>query len=636
MPAVQWEKGFWKKHLVPAILLFLLPFALYFPATGYQYVLDDQIVITDNTYTKQGIKGLWPILTTESMQGYFGEQKNVVAGNRYRPLSIMTFAVEHEFFATDYTNNEGQNLTVPDPRVTHFNNILLYALTVLLIFRLCSLLLPGKNAVWWMSLPIVAALLYALHPVHVEAVANVKGRDEILVMLLSLGTMYFGLRFGSRGGGRSLLLAGVTFFLALLAKENAVTFLAVIPLTLFFFTPITLRRNLVLTAGLFGVFAAYLVLRGSVVGSFFNPASNDLLNNPFVEMNMAEKLATIQYTLLDYLRLLVFPHPLTHDYYPYHIPIMRWTDWQVILSLLVYIGLAVVAVRQFRKRTVLSWSILFFFFTISITSNIVFPVGVFMNERFLFMPSLAFCVLVAWALSEKIPVMAGGKGRILSIALLVVLVAGYTVRTVTRVPVWESPLTLNRAAVKVSKNSTRANCFIGTALYHEYRALTDEGQVEEARPILEEAHRHIKRSLEIHPTYYSALTMKGGIAAERYKFDRDLSKLLQEFYEIILIKRRVQFIDDYLEYLFGRADRATLLNFIHRVAHDHFLLNARTNEDYSYAAHYLEIGLKGAPNDARLLYDYSLVYQGVGNTTKAQEYLDRARAINPGITGTSR
>jgi tetratricopeptide (TPR) repeat protein len=627
-----WETGFWSKHSIPAILLFLLPFALYFPATGYQYVLDDQIVITDNAYTKSGIKGLWNILTTESMQGYFKEQKNIVAGNRYRPLSIMTFAIEHEYTATEYTDNEGNTMTVASPWVTHFNNILLYSLTVLLLFRIFGILFPTGDGKWWFGLPFAGALLYALHPTHVEAVANVKGRDEIMVVFLSLAALYASIRHAVSGGWLWMVVTGFTFFLALLAKENAVTFIAAIPLTLLFFVPGSRLRTGFLTGMLVVVFLLYLRLRMGVIGSFFNEGSGSLLNDPFVEMNGGQRLATIMYTMLEYLRLLIFPHPLTHDYYPYHIPIMEWTDWKVWLSAFIHIGLITAAIIQFSKRTILSWSILFYFITMSIVSNLVFPIGTFMNERFLFMPSVAYTALAAWALVKWAPDRFGRAGRYAGLAVLALTVAGYAIRTVTRVPVWESPLTLNRAAVKVSKNSIRANCFVGTALYHEYRGLVEAGKVEEARPLLDEAHRHIHHALSIYPAYTDALTMKGGIAAERYKFDRDLNKLLQEFYDIIVARGRVDFIDQYIEYLFGgRAPQATMVNFIHRVAHDHFLMGARTTQDYSYAVHYLNMALKGAPDNARLLYDLSLVYQAAGNPSAAQQYLDRARAADPGI-----
>ena len=89
---------FWKTNLIPALIIFILPFALYISTLGFEYVLDDKIVIVDNQYTKKGFAGIKEIFTTESFQGYFGEQKNLLEGGRYRPLSIATFAVEYEFF----------------------------------------------------------------------------------------------------------------------------------------------------------------------------------------------------------------------------------------------------------------------------------------------------------------------------------------------------------------------------------------------------------------------------------------------------------------------------------------------------------------------------------------------------------
>ena len=92
------EKGFWKKNAVPAVILFALSFLLYIQSYNYDFVLDDKIVYHQNQQVKKGFAGIKEILTTESMVGYFGEQQNLLQGNRYRPLSIVTFAMEHEIF----------------------------------------------------------------------------------------------------------------------------------------------------------------------------------------------------------------------------------------------------------------------------------------------------------------------------------------------------------------------------------------------------------------------------------------------------------------------------------------------------------------------------------------------------------
>jgi hypothetical protein len=80
---LDFQEGFWRRHWKEAIILLFMAFALYWMTLSYGYVLDDQIVITDNNYTKQGFKGIGKILSTESFEGYFGEQKDLVAGARY-------------------------------------------------------------------------------------------------------------------------------------------------------------------------------------------------------------------------------------------------------------------------------------------------------------------------------------------------------------------------------------------------------------------------------------------------------------------------------------------------------------------------------------------------------------------------
>src|SRR5690606_20622125 len=114
--------GFWRRSWKEALLIPALAFSVYWLCLPYGYVLDDQIVITKNNFTQEGIDGIWDILSTESFTGYFGAQKDLVAGARYRPLSIVTFAIEQSIFGDS-------------PFVRHLVNILLYCALGLLLFR---------------------------------------------------------------------------------------------------------------------------------------------------------------------------------------------------------------------------------------------------------------------------------------------------------------------------------------------------------------------------------------------------------------------------------------------------------------------------------------------------------------------
>ena len=118
-----YDSVFWKKNWWKALIIFILPFALYYQSTNFGYVLDDQIVVSENKFTKKGFDGIVDLMTNESMTGYFGEQKDLVEGNRYRPLSLITYAMEYGVVGE------------LNPGLSHFINILLYGLTGLLLFE---------------------------------------------------------------------------------------------------------------------------------------------------------------------------------------------------------------------------------------------------------------------------------------------------------------------------------------------------------------------------------------------------------------------------------------------------------------------------------------------------------------------
>ncbi|MGB4958483.1 MAG: hypothetical protein WBO36_03350, partial [Saprospiraceae bacterium] len=323
------QPNFFKNYWKEMSILFVASFAMYYLCLPYKYILDDLLVVTGNSFTKQGFSGIWDILTTESFEGYFGAKRDLVQGNRYRPLSIITFAIEYGIMG-------GTNAWL-----SHFINILLYAFTGISIMMVLEMMFRNfKKLHWWMSIPFLAALIFVVHPIHTEAVANIKGRDEIMAMLFSMLTLYFSLRYMDVPTKKWLSATLVSFLLALLSKENAITFLAVIPLTVYFFSNTDWSRLRTLVFWLLVATGAYLMLRFSTAGvPRFSQEIKDLMNNPFLGMNPIEKLGTIMYTLGKYILLLIWPHPLTHDYYPYAIPKSSLFSMIPMISSIFYVGL---------------------------------------------------------------------------------------------------------------------------------------------------------------------------------------------------------------------------------------------------------------------------------------------------------
>ena len=543
-----------RNNIAPLIILFVIPFLLYGYSISFEYVLDDKIVLSENNFVKKGIGGIKEIFTTESFTGYLGEQQDLVMGARYRPLSIAMFALEYELFGLN-------------PKVGHFLNILLYGLTGLLIFWLLTLLLPAvKGKKWYYGLPFIATLLFVVHPLHTEVVANIKSRDEILALLLSLLTLYYSYRYSISSKSYLLVVSPIVFLLALLAKETSITFVAVIPLALYFFTKTSLKKIAIASSPLIISAIIYIGIRYNVIGYLLDSGKEitGLMNNPFLGTTVGERYATVIYTLGLYVKLLIFPHPLTHDYYPYQIPIMNWGDIKVIGSLILYLIMIGYTLYAFKKKTIPSWSILYYLITLSIISNIVFPIGTFMNERFMYMPSLGFTLLIGYWILEALPrklESQPGLSLSVTVGLLLLLIAGYSFKTIERVPAWKNEMVLNRAAAKVSVNSARANQFMGYSLYRKGLDIQDR---EEKKKIFDEATYYVDRALSIHPTYPDALTSKAGLMAGYYQLDRDLEKLLNGFYKIQMTNP-IPFVDTYLDYLDQRADQQKLRTFYQKL-----------------------------------------------------------------------
>ena len=342
----------WKPYLV----LTIFSFVLYSNTLTNSYALDDGILIIGNAFTQQGIKGIPDIFKYDTFVGWIQNsnkektadeiqnEMKLVAGGRYRPLSVATFALEIQFFGKKNISPE----LAANIFVGHLNNILLYLFTTCLLYLiLCRLFNGSKFKRWYLSFPFIVSLLFLAHPIHTEAVANIKGRDEIMTLLGALGALWFTIKYIDTNKNYNLLLSGLCLFLGLLSKENAITFLAVIPVSIYYFVDKKMGKIIKSMLPLLIASGVFLIIRASILGTSSVDASKiaaDILNNPFLNATKSEATATIFYTLLMYVKLLFFPHPLTWDYYPHHIEIVNWTNPIAILSLLFYLGITVYAI----------------------------------------------------------------------------------------------------------------------------------------------------------------------------------------------------------------------------------------------------------------------------------------------------
>ncbi|MDD2564192.1 MAG: glycosyltransferase family 39 protein, partial [Salinivirgaceae bacterium] len=470
--------------------LLLVVFALYVNTLKNQYALDDAIVITENQHVKKGFRGIGDILSNETFQGFFGQQKELVAGGRYRPLTLVMFAIEYQFF--------GQN-----PFIGHLINILLYALTVLILWQVLSMLIqnPDSN---WLTIAWITALLFAIHPIHTEAVANIKGRDEILTFLLALLAWQKTIQWTKDHNVKHLIWATILLFLGMLSKEHAVAFVFIIPFSIWFFKLDTAKKSIIAFVPLLIAALAFVILRHNVLGGTRLVEGIELMNNPFVDATMGQRYATILFTFLWYLKLLVWPHPLTYDYYPYHVSLIDPNSIITFVGIIILATLTIIAIIGLRKRNLASFWIIFFGASFILMSNLFFTVGTFMNERFMFIPSVSICFAIAFIIVKLHQTKFKKQINIL-VAAIIILGA---IKTIDRNGDWYNDEVLFMTDIQVSSNSAKSNVVVGGKLSEQAQKTTDSIQ---QRKLLIEANNYLDKALEIHPSYNDAKLLKGNV-----------------------------------------------------------------------------------------------------------------------------
>lgn len=618
-----------------SLLLFLFSFLLYANTLTHDYAQDDAIVITDNMFTQDGLSGIPGLLKYDTFYGFFKEEgkAQLVSGGRYRPLTPIMFAIELEVFGDK-------------PWVGHLFNLVWFGLCVVLIYWVLGLLLINHPSAGLISL--LAAALFAAHPIHTEAVANIKGRDEIMALLLSLSALYAYIKSLDKGNLIYLLICSVSLFLGLMAKENAITFLVIIPLSGWFFRDKLWNNPVLSILALLVPVALFLWIRTEVLGQLFGgDAPRELMNNPFlklengnyVALSFSEKYATITYTLGKYIQLLVWPHPLTHDYYPRQIGILSWTHPGVIASLVIYAGAGIYALKTFLKKSIFSYSFFYFVITLSIVSNLVFPVGTNMSERFIFMPSLGFCLWLSWWFSTRI---YSKDLRFTFYILSAIFLLGYSFKTIDRNMVWKDNATLFLTDVETSVNSAK----LQNAAGGEHIRLSQEVEDDfEKGILLDEAIEHLERAIEIHPKYKNAFLLLGNAHYYKKNFETSIDRYQQalaldpsyrDAKENIGLAYRdagrnagenlgdlnsaIQYLTEALRYLPEDYEANRLMGVAMGIS-----------GNSSEAIRYFEKATELLPDNADAWYNLGTAYGAAGNTGEAQRAFDKAVQIDPDV-----
>ena len=400
---------------------------------------------TGNASVQQGFSAFGDLWTKGSFPGLNGPNDS-----NYRPLTLSSFMVETQIFGFD-------------PHIGHLINVLLFALSCVLIYVLLTRIFPTLNR----AFPLLMVLLFVFHPAHVEAVANIKGRDDLLCLLFGVVSVLLIHRYARTQEAASYWASVLAFAACALSKESGVTFLLVIPLALYFFTRIEFTRIARITIPYLAVALLYVVVFKSVLGSITIGRLPVLDNTLMAATSTSDMLATNFVLLGKYLKLLVLPYPLSWDYWYNQIPIVSFANVWAIAGLVLYLGLGAYAVLRATSKDVFAFAILFYLVTLSISSNLFVKIATTFAERLLYAPSLAFCIAVPLLVAKLLAIDPAAKtvkrSQWLYGTVGTVLLA-FGLILVTRNEAWANNMTLFSAGVITSPNSARAQAALGNEL----------------------------------------------------------------------------------------------------------------------------------------------------------------------------
>lgn len=475
--------GLFSQHW-QVITLVLCTILLYAPSIRYDFVVDDKLVLSGNTFVQQGIKGIPDLLTKGAFEGnpQAVQEKDNLSGGRYRPFTMVMFAFEVELFGSK-------------PAVHHGINILLYGILIGLMVIVLKALLSERD---WLSgfplLPFFTVLLFTLHPTHTEVVANIKSRDEIVCVLFCFVSLWYAIRYTREEKIKDMILSAGSYFLALFAKESAIIFVFLIPLSIWFFVETPSRRIVRVGLMVLAVAIVFFIVRAQVVGFLDTRAPKSLFDNPFLYATIWERSATIMAGMGRYLLSALYPFTLSYDYSYNQIPVISWTHWQAIAGFVVTAALIGGTVYLSRKRHIVAYCGWFYLAGISIVSNVVFSVGTLMADRFLFLPTFAGAMAITWV------VWRVAERRWQSRTLVVVILSGiglvYTIRTVSRLPDWRDEYALVAADVVNAPESLRNRRVHAGFLFRQAQASPNEL---DRKRLLDEAYKHLHYSLSVNP-----------------------------------------------------------------------------------------------------------------------------------------
>jgi protein O-mannosyl-transferase len=451
--------------------LIMTTLILYANTLGNQFALDDTGVILKNRFYIEHTT-LAEVLTTNYRFG-----ANEPRDGLYRPIAMLSFLANHA-------------ITGFHPLSYHAVNILIHTSTVLMIFLLFTLL-TGKQ-----TISFIGALLFAAHPIHTEAVANIAGRPELLMTFFALLSWLILEQKIPRL--YKYPTAALCLMLALLSKETA----AVLPFMVSSIDIVKqnhppvkeiLRKFIILSS----VVAVYLIIRWLVLGDTATGNVPRYHDNPLYYMPFLSRVMNAIFIQGKYLILLLVPWRLLSDYSFSTFPLVTsaWS-WNACYTLSAIVLFIIGAIYVARKNNTYLIGIILFIPPSLLVSNIFFPIGTIMGERLMYLPSAGILLALATGFEE-----IRRRYSMFSYSILFIVISFYAIRTIDRNSDWHDDRSLTLADFKKAPDNLKL-------LNNMAVFARNDGD-------LRTAIIYYSRGITIYPCFSEGMTGLAGIALDR-------------------------------------------------------------------------------------------------------------------------
>ena len=607
--------------LIPILILFLVSFAVYFNALFGDFVFDDNQQIVDNPWIRD-IRNI-PTIFSKSVWGFRPEGST---SNYYRPLMHIVYMLNYHLFGLK-------------PWGFHLINILFHCGASVLVFLIIRRFLNGHRVTMssvHLSPAFIAAMLFASHPIHTEAVTWIAGLPDVAFTFFYLLSFYLHILFRD-GIKRGHLLSILSFSLATLFKEPSIT----LPIMIVAYDYLFKKSDETIVAGI-KRYIPYVIVSGIyLLVRYYALRGVTPIESYYMDLSTYQLIINVLPLFIGYLTSLLWPFDM-NLWHTFH-PISSLFETKGMVSVVVTVIFIVVAAAAYRKSKTIFFGLLLIVVPLLPVFYIKGIGGKPFAERYLYLPSVGYALLpaafLAWV-KEKLP------RSVISITIVFMVTGGvYTVTTINRNNVWKNDFSLWTDTVKKSPDSEIAHYNLGVIYASQDqldKAIAEYQTALQLKPDYAKAHNNLgfayaskgivdmsiaeyRTALRLNPDFAEAHNNLGIAYSSQGQWD----KAIVEFQTALLLK------PDYAEAPFNLGIAYVSQNQLDRAIVE-FQTALRLKPDFAEAHNILGIAYssQGQLDRAivefqtalRLKPDYLKAHYNLANAYASQGQLDKAIA----------